>query len=283
MGLFSGMEKFGLKNVDEKKLYEKQEAPVEKKKEVVKPQASAEPEESFLFPKKYNCPVCSSEITSLTVKSSKVRMIGSDMDLRPRYQQMDATKYDVVLCPKCGYANIAKNFPMVMPAHRKLIIDNISKTFHYDNPNGPIYSYDEAITRYKIALSNAMVKSAKDSEKAYICLKMAWVIRGKSESLEPSMPDYEDAMEECKVDERGALQLARDGFVNARATEDFPLAGMDEPTVDYLISALSVELDDPKTAAKLLSNIIVSKTANSRVKDRARDLMATVKKMLEEA
>lgn len=280
MGLFSGMDKFGIKNVDSKQLYAKEEKPAEKKETVVH-QEPAEPEENFLFAKKYTCPVCNSEITSLTVKSSKVRMIGSDMDLRPKYQQMDATKYDVVLCPKCGYANMAKNFPMVMPAHKKLIIDNISKNFHYEDPGSTAYSYDEAITRYKIALSNAMVKKSKDSEKAYICLKMAWVIRGKEENLDPAMPGYEDALEECKVDEKGALQLAKDGFISARASEDFPLAGMDETTVDYLISALSVELDDPKTAAKLLSNIIVSKTANSRVKDKARDLMEKAKKMME--
>ena len=275
------MEKFGIKNVDDKKLYEKKEAPPEKKEEVVK-KAPEEPEENFLFPKKYTCPVCNSQITSLTVKSAKLRLIGSDMDLRPKYQQMDPTKYDIVLCPRCGYANTPKNFPMVMQAHKKLIIDNISKTFKYDDPHSTAYSYDEAITRYKIALSNAMVKNSKDSEKAYICLKMAWVIRGKSESLDSSMPNYKDALEECKVDEMGALKLAKDGFITARATEEFPLAGMDEPTVDYLISALCVELDDPKTAAKLLSDIIVSKTANKRVKDRARDLMAKVKKMLEE-
>ena len=275
------MEKFGIKSVDDKKIYEKKEAPAQKKEETVK-KAPEEPEENFLFPKKYTCPVCDSAITSLTVKSSRVRMIGSDMDLRPKYQQMDPMKYDVVLCPKCGYANTAKNFMNIMPAHKKMILDNISKNFKYDDPRSTSYSYDEAITRYKIALSNAMVKNSKDSEKAYICLKMAWIIRGKSESLDPSMPDYKDALEECRIDEKGALKLAKDGFVNARATEDFPLAGMDESTVDYLISALSVELDDPKTAAKLLSGLIVSKTASDRVKDRARDLMAKVKKMIEE-
>ena len=277
------MEKFGIKNVDAKKMYEKQEKPVEKQQEVVKKTVPEEPEENFLFAKKYDCPVCNTSITSLTVKSSKVRMIGSDMDLRPKYQQMDATKYDIVMCPKCGYANTAKNFPMVMPAHKKMIIDNISKTFNYKDPQSTFYSYDEAIMRYKLALTNAMVKNSKDSEKAYICLKLAWVIRGKAESLDSSSASYKDDLEECKVDEQGALQLAKDGFINARASEDFPIAGMDEPTVDYLISALCVELDDPKTAAKLLSNIIVSKTASSRVKDRARDLMAKVKKMLEEA
>ena len=278
------MNKFGIKGMDNKKLYEKNEKTVEKPNTEVKqaPVVPVEPEENFLFPKKYTCPVCSKEVTSLTVKNSKIRLIGSDMDLRPRYQQLDPTKYDVVLCPACGYANTAKNFPMVMPAHKKLIIEKISSDFRYKDPHSTAYSYDEAITRFKIALSNAMVKNAKDSEKAYICLKMAWIMRGKAETIDPSTPGYKELLEELKTDEKGALKLALDGFVNARATEDFPIAGMDETTTDYLISALSVELDDPKTAAKLLSNIIVSRTASTRVKDKARDLMAKAKKMLEE-
>ncbi len=280
MGLFSGMEKFGIRNVDAKHLYDKEEKKPEKNDEAdVKVQA--EPEETFLFAKAYDCPVCSSKFTSLTVKNAKVRLLGTDLDLRPKYQQMDPIKYDVVLCPKCGYANIAKNFPVVMPAHKKLIIENISSNFTYEDPESTVYSYDEAITRYKIALSNAMVKRAKDSEKAYLCLRMAWVIRGKTETMDKNAPGYQEAVEELKIDEKGALQLARDGFVNARGGEDFPVAGMDETTVDYLISALSVELGDPTTASRLLSGIIVSKTANNRVKERARDLMDTVKKMIE--
>lgn len=282
MGLFSGMENFGIKRIDAKEIYAKDEKPVAKKEEEA-PKAPEEPEENFIFAKKYTCPVCSKAITSLTVKSAKLRMTGMDIDLRPRYQQMDPVKYDVVLCPKCGYANMAKNFEMVMPAHKKLIMDNICATFRYEDPQSTKYSYDEALTRYKIALSNAMAKRAKDSEKAYIFLKMGWLLRGKRENLDPSDPNYKDVLEECKTDERGALQLARDGFINARAGEDFPMAGMDETTLDYLVSALSVELGDPNTAAKLLSNIITSKTANNRIKEKARALMDKAKKMIEAA
>ncbi len=282
MGLFSGMENFGIKKIDAKELYARDEKPAAKKEEEA-PKVPEEPEENFIFAKKYTCPVCSSNITSLTVKSAKLRMTGMDIDLRPRYQQMDPVKYDVVLCPKCGYANMARNFEMIMPAHKKLIMDNICAGFHYDDPKSTKYSYDEALTRYKIALSNAMAKKAKDSEKAYICLKMGWILRGKREKLDTSAPDYKELLEECRVDEKGALQLAKDGFISARASEDFPMAGMDETTLDYLVSALSVELGDPNTAAKLLSNIITSKTANNRIKDKARALMDKAKKMIEAA
>ena len=56
----------------------------------------------------------------------------------------------------------------------------------------------------------------------------------------------------------------------ARQSEEFPIAGMDSTTLDYLIAALAMETGDYDVAGKMISEILTSRTANSRIKDKAR-------------
>ena len=117
-----------------------------------------------------------------------------------------------------------------------------------------------------------MVKKAKNSEKAYICLKTAWVLRGETQRLDPSADDYETKKAENDAQEKELLKNALDGFVMARQSEEFPIAGMDSSTLDYLLAALAVETDQYDIASKMIGEILVSRVANSRIKDKARFL-----------
>lgn len=60
----------------------------------------------------------------------------------------------------------------------------------------------------------------------------------------------------------------------------FPLCGMNEITVDYLLAVLAVRFKDYQVATKLLGSIITSSSANSRIKDKARDMKEQVVKEL---
>ena len=140
----------------------------------------------------------------------------------------------------------------------------------------PILSYDDAIQRYQLALASSIVKHAKDSEKALVCLKMAWVIRGKKETLPADTDDYDAVIGKIESDENEALKAAYEGFINARQKESFPIAGMDEPTIDYLLAVLSARFGKYDVAQKMIASILLSRTANNRIKDRARDLKEMV-------
>jgi uncharacterized protein (DUF2225 family) len=270
MGILSGLEGFGLGNLEATDIFNQDQS---KKAQT---QSNAQPvefqESDFVFAKAYTCPVCDTEFRSKTVKIGKAKLIGTDLDLRPKYEIVDSLKYDVILCPKCGYAALSRYFQYITDPQAKLIKAHISKSFHNNPPKGDIYTYDEAIERYKLALANAIVKRGKNSEKAYICLKMAWVVRGKMENLDQNQSDYNQALEKCKQEEDELLKNSLEGFLAARQAESFPMCGMDESTVDYLISVMSMRFDQLEVAAKLVSNIILSPTTNKRMKDKARDL-----------
>ena len=279
MGIFSGFDKLGLGNIGGEELFEdpkKKEVVV--KKEEPKKKLQLVNEEDYLFDKKYKCPVCDSDFDAKTVRTGKVRMKNVDIDLRPDYDELDQNKYDVIACPACGYAALGRYFPNLNKYQIDDIRVKICMNYKHEPNREPTYSYEYAKRLYQLALANAVVKKAKNSEKAYICMKSAWVIRGETQRLDPSEEGYEARKAENDAQEKELLANALNGFVMARQTEEFPIAGMDSTTLDYLIAALAVETDQREVASKMISEILTSRVANSRIKDKAR----TLKDMLAE-
>ncbi|MBQ7066693.1 MAG: DUF2225 domain-containing protein [Lachnospiraceae bacterium] len=275
-GLLSGLEVFGLKGMDnvndiydgEKKEEEQKKAEVEKDPVQI--------EQDMLFEKSFTCPICDIDFKSKTVRIGKAKLLKTDLDLRPKYENVDMLKYDVILCPHCGYAALSRYFKFITSPQARLIKENISPNFKHIKEKGVIYTYEEALSRYKLTLANAIVKKAKPSEKAYICLKTAWLLRGAAESLKKDEPDYEQKKAELTKEEDEFLRNALEGFLTARQTEGYPMCGMDETTVDYLIAVLAMRFEQFDISSKLIAGILVSHTATPRMKDKARD----VKEML---
>lgn len=272
-GILSGLARFGLGKLENMELYE---AP--KKEEVGsdgKPAPVVMQEQDFLFDKSCTCPICDKEFKNRTVKVGKAKLAGSDLDLRPRYDQIDLLKYDIVMCPYCGYAALSRFFKFVTSPQAKNIKKTISSTFEPQREGKEIYTYDEALERYKLALANAIVKQTRASEKAYICLKTAWLLRGKAEHLDKNLPDYEEQKRQCEEEENEFLHNALEGFITARQSESFPMCGMDEPTVDYLIAATAMRFEQYDVTSRMIAGILQS-AANPRMKDKARDLKEMV-------
>lgn len=277
-GILSGLARFGLGKLENMELYE---AP--KKEEAVQEgkTAAVVQEQDFLFDKSCTCPICDKEFKNRTVKVGKAKLSGSDLDLRPRYEQIDLLKYDIIMCPYCGYAALSRFFKFVTSPQAKNIKKTISATFEPQKETKEIYTYDEALERYKLALANAIVKQTKASEKAYICLKTAWLLRGKAEHLDKNLPDYEEQMKQCKEEETEFLHNALDGFLAARQSESFPMCGMDEPTVDYLIAVTAMKFEQYDVSSRLIAGVLQS-ASNPRMKDKARDLKEMVMAKMKE-
>lgn len=278
--LFKGLEKLGISDMKDAEVYEKEEEKeVERNIETKMPHILEESE--MLFDKTYKCPVCDRQFKNKVVMSGKAKLVSIDTDLRPKYQGIDCVKYDVVACDNCGYSALTRFFSAVTTQQRKAIEEKISanyKPIEYVDEN--LYSYDEAILRYQLALANAVVKKGKISEKAYTCLKIAWLYRGKAESLDMADVDYDKKVSELKELEKEFITNAYEGFVNAMSKEMFPICGMDEYTYIYVTADLARKCKDYDTSAKLLSQIITSRSASQKVKDRAREVRDLIKQEL---
>ncbi|MCI8300447.1 MAG: DUF2225 domain-containing protein [Lachnospiraceae bacterium] len=273
MNIFSGLEKFGLKSTDSVSLFDDEQKDDAKKADGKQAEEKIPAEEEFLLDKTVRCKVCDQVFKTKVVKNGRVKRLEPDKDLRPRFQYIDTLKYDITSCPSCGYTAMNRYFDQLMPAQEKLIREQIASKFQGKNEDQKsFYTYDEAIDRYKLSLMNTVVKKGKDSEKAYTCLKIAWLLRGKAETMPLGTPEEKAAREECQKEEEVFYQQAYEGFVKAVSKEMFPMCGMEQSTVDYLLAYMAYHFGKYDVASKLLASVMASPSASRRMKDMGLEL-----------
>lgn len=275
--IFAGLESLGLENVENVDVFqnEKDKKQAGEDKQAQKKELS---EEDLIFDKRYTCPVCDFEFKSKMVRTGKVRLIGADSDLRPKYAGVDSLKYDAILCPKCGYAALNRYFNFIMSSQAKNIREKISAKFKCPEESEKFYTYDDAITRHKMALLNTVVKNGKNSERAYTCLKLAWLCRGKREQMMQGTYEKEEvkalAMEETEL-----LKNAYEGFEAAFSKEDFPMCGMDQYTMMYLLAELARRIGHVNEAKQYVSRVLTARDVQKRIKNKAVELKEKLREM----
>lgn len=278
--LFSGLEAFGLGKMSNLEVYASDD------KSSKKPGAGADGEEKakvvesdFIFDKSYTCPVCDKEFKVKTIKTGKVKLISADTDLRPKYQLVDSLKYDAIVCPHCGYSALNRFFNYMTSVQAKLIREQISSVFKGIKTDGEILSYDDAIARHKLVLVNTIVKKSKLSERAYTCLKTAWLLRGKTEAMLADNKDgnSKETIAQLQKEELEFLTNAYEGFVEAFSKEMFPMCGMDENTMTYLVADLARRIGKYEESSRWISKVLIARDANERIKTKARELKELLK------
>ena len=137
----------------------------------------------------------------------------------------------------------------------------------YDVVSCPYCGYT-GLSKYFSYLTPAQRKAIKEN----ICSSY----KPKKVDPDKKIYTYEDAMERHK------LALVNAIVKHGKASESFPICGMDEMTVDYLLATLAMRFEEYETAAKLLGSIVTSRTANARIKDRAHDLKDVLMEKLKE-
>lgn len=234
-------------------------------------------EKDILFDKTYKCPVCDNVFKSKAIKTGKNKLLYIDTDLRPVYKDADIVKYDAIVCTKCGYAALIRYFNILTYKQAKEIEEKISPTFKGAEENVEFYTYDDAILRFRLALVNSVVKKALISERAYICLKLAWLSRGKRENLEKNDPELKEKQLKLIGEEEEYTKKAYEGFMSALSKEKFPICGMDDVKFTYLCADLARRCKDYNSATKLLSEVLVSKKAGTALKNKAREVYELIK------
>lgn len=275
MGIFDGLEKFGFGSVNVGNLFEEEKK--EEKKvadESSKPKLEELKEEDYLLVKQVKCPVCDNTFKARALKSSKARRIGADRDLRPKFLGVDTIKYDFCSCPKCGYTAMNRYFQHLSTMQIKMLKEKIWDNFKQNNEDLPeTYSYDYALDKYKLSLLCTVVKMGKVSEKAYTCLKMSWLCRGKAEELlAQGISEESEVMKACRASEREFYEQAFEGLTKAVSSESFPICGMDQNTMDLLLAEMAFILGKYEVSSKLVSRLLVSQTTKGSIKDKAMDL-----------
>ncbi len=275
MGILSGLGNLGLGGLEGMDIFEEEKKPGQQTAEAPKTE-----EKDLIYDKTFTCPVCDRGFSAKIMKTGKAKLLGTDSDLRAKYEGIDSVKYDVELCPHCGYAALGRYFTGLTGTQAKLIREKVSARVQIHSYEGETYSYEHAMERYKLALVCAVVKHARASEKAYICLKSAWLLRGWAESLKESGEAEEKTIAALEQQENEYLQNAYKGFGEARQSESFPMCGMDEITVDYLLAVLATRFQNFDIAGRMVASILASPSANARMKEKTRELKEEILQQL---
>ena len=268
-GLLSGLSSLGLGDLENAQIFEEpKNEKSEDSNDIDLPQIQ---EKDLIYDRNFECPVCDAKFTSKVMKTGKSKLLRTDTDLRMVYEGLDVQKYDVITCPKCGFTALNRYFKPMTSVQVKIIKEKICQNVQIKPSTGEVYTYEEALERYKLALACAIVRQAKASEKAYICLKSAWLLRGWQEELFDK-GEQSDKADEMHAQEKEYLQNAMEGFITAMATENYPICGMDEITFEYLIAVLAFQFGKFDVSSKLIASILTSHNASVRMKDKTRDL-----------
>ncbi len=275
MGLLSGMEKFGLGGFANTEIFEEKKENVSPTGEKIAPEKK---EEDVIYDRRYTCPVCDLGFTSKCVKAGKVKLLDKDTDLRPIYETVDTNKYDIITCDKCGYSSLTRYYGKISTRQLRDLRDKVKSNFSGINNDMEIYSYDDAITRYKLALVCSVVKGAKNSEKGYTCLKLAWVLRGKRLTMKPN----DEGVKQLYAEEMESLNNAYVCLVTALSSEPLPIAGMDEHTLKYILADLARRLKKYDESIRLLGDVITSKATPPRLKEEALKIKELIKEAVKQ-
>jgi hypothetical protein len=275
MNLFSDIEKMGLGGVNMDAVFKEESKPPVKKPTLVKePVKEQIKEEDVLFDKTFQCPVCDHAFKVKSVRVGKLKLIEQEEELRPIYENgIDPLKYDAVSCPKCGYTALTRYYMALTNSQLRTIKQEFCANFR-GIPEEPVcMSYEGALIRHKLALVCCMKRNAKNSEKAYIFLKMAWLFRGKMAAL----PETSGEVKKLEQEELECMQKAYEGFTVAFSKETFPMCGMDEVTLRYMMAVMAHKLGKQEEAVRWLVGVVQSRTAPQRLKDKALTLKDTIK------
>lgn len=250
--LFGNLSSLGLDGLDGIPLYLKEEEQKGNvKQDAGKKTSTIDP----MFDRKIQCPVCGKPSTVRAIRSSCIRVLSRDTDFMTCYGEPNPMLYDTWFCKYCGYAAPSSKFNTLLERQKMLIKEKISSKWKIHKEYPPQYTEDIAIEINQLALLNTVIKMGKDSEKAMICMKIAWLNRLKKDT----------------DNEKRFLHNACEGFQLAYQHEVFPIAGMDEATLGYLIGELSRRLGDTQKALQWFGRVLVDRNAKQRIKDMARD------------
>ncbi len=133
--------------------------------------------QSPLFDRHYNCPVCSKQFTSMSVRSSAVNAAEVESDRHIIYRGPSPLHYTITVCPSCLYAAPYSKFEQPLPDHicQKILASNKN---HNNLPVfGGIRDLSLSLLTFNLSIESARMKELPSSQVAGLILSMAWIAR----------------------------------------------------------------------------------------------------------
>lgn len=214
-----------------------------------------------LFDKEVICPVCNKEFTTKKVRISKLRLIKQDMDFMPYYDKENPIKYNIFVCPNCGYAATEDRFDSVTGRKKDIIQKEVTSKWNKRSYGGK-RTIEQSIEAYKLAIYIGKLLEYSKIELGLLTLNLAWLYRLKGDEEQ----------------EKRFLRLTKSLFEEAYYKESLTNANMDETKLAYLIGELNRRLGDKEQSLKWFNGVVSNRNnANPTIKNMAVEQWRLVK------
>lgn len=214
-----------------------------------------------LYEKNFKCPICNNGFSSKRVRVSSYRVDRRDEDFCTTYKGDNPMYYEILVCPKCGYASSETSFDSLSPKELNTLKEILSGKVVNRNFCGA-RTINDALDSFKLALFIARARGAKDSIIAGLTLKLAWI--------------YRELKDEKEIE---FLNYTLEYYKHAYDKENLPIGNLDEISIQYLLGELSRRVNKLNDAIfwfnKAVSN--PERATNPRIEKMAREQWITVK------
>ncbi len=214
---------------------------------------------SKILHKKMDCPICKNQFTTPRVRMTKVRLFGTDTDLRPYYEGIDVVAYEPVICPECGYSSIFKTFNDITDATRDDVRSYLEKNYVKKEWSSEVDT-QMAIEKFLLALQCLEPKRASIGEQAYIYLKLSWLFR-----VHTTTDHFKEKEEFCQ---QKFVETAEQTFAEVK----FPVLDWEEPVFLFLIGEVCRRIGDYERAYKYIGKILLDRNISMKIRNRAKDV-----------
>lgn len=217
----------------------------------------------FTFTVQKTCPICG-ESTRIVKTKSKLMVEKTDEDFCVHYKGFNPYFYKIWFCEHCGFAADEKTFLGTMPSlHKKKIQEFLAQRklgMQFVEERG----IPDAVASFKLAIFYAEMTDQPLARRAGLYLELAWIYRADGEQEK----------------EAEMMQRAADLYDTSLMTERYPINGLSDNTVVYLIGAIYFRMQDYEKSTQYLSRIIGDQSIrdnDNRLYKRARDLWQTIR------
>lgn len=217
----------------------------------------------FTFTVQKTCPICG-ESTRIVKTKSKLMVEKTDEDFCVHYKGFNPYFYKIWFCEHCGFAADEKTFLGTMPSlHKKKIQEFLAQRklgMQFVEERG----IPDAVASFKLAIFYAEMTDQPLARRAGLYLELAWIYRADGEQEK----------------EAEMMQRAADLYDTSLMTERYPINGLSDNTVVYLVGAIYFRMKDYEKSTQYLSRIIGDQSIrdnDNRLYKRARDLWQTIR------
>lgn len=199
-----------------------------------------------LYDKKVKCSVCNYEFITKKVRISRLKLIKRDEDFLSYYKGENPIKYNIFVCPNCGFSATESKYNSITSSKKKIISNEITSKWNKRSYGGK-RTIETAIETFKLAIYIGQLLDYKKIELGSLSLNLAWLYRINGN----------------KDEEMRFLRLTKNLYEEGFHNESLVDTNMDEIKLMYLIGEINRRLGYKDKALKWFSTVKSNKNINS--------------------